>query len=743
MHRARDTGLPIATEKTRLSTSTAQAPVEGFAVYLPIYAAEETPVDWEERMSTLRGFVVATYLPESLWAGITGSGEESLLDLEIYEGDTLDGRALLFDKHPAHHSVQKSRYSESLQMSFFGHRWTLYFSTLPAFEIDSKRSLTRLALGSGAVISFLLFGIAWSQANARAASERMSADLQRSEDSLRHANGQLQVKVLESDRAQQELAQAHRRTQTEQQQLAVTLRSIGDAVVTTDVTGRVVLLNQAAEALTGWRAAEAAGRSLTEVLQLRHRSSVQLLDNVLPEVLRTGELVTSPQETALVSRSGRTRSVSVTAAPIRGSAEAIVGAVLVARDTTEQQRLETELLTARKLESLGVLASGLAHEFNTLLTGILGNVSVARMFAAEVSDIDERLSHAEKSCLRAKELTERLLSFSRSDPPLSRVTPIIDLLNDTANLALKGSKCRCEFVHPEDLWPVQIDAAQICQVIYDLVTNATQSMPDGGIIQLATRNVTLSSQRTLPLSVGNYVQISVRDHGAGIAPEHLPRIFDPYFTTKQQGSGLGLAAAYFILQRHHGIIFAESQPRQGTTFRLYLPAAPEPLPTEVEPLPLLPGIQGRILLMDDDPLILNLGAVVLRRLGYEVVLAKHGEEALERFTEQRALGHGFAAVILDLTIQGGMGGEETLKRLAVLDPKLKAIATSGYVNDPVMLDCAQYGFAAALTKPLHGAKLVKTLSALSSSKDSSSKTWPVRTPDPRTQTMPSDRQTES
>jgi two-component system, cell cycle sensor histidine kinase and response regulator CckA len=238
-------------------------------------------------------------------------------------------------------------------------------------------------------------------------------------------------------------------------------------------------------------------------------------------------------------------------------------------------------------------------------------------------------------------------------------------------------------------------------------------MPNGGTIHLEMQNVILSSGRTLPLPPGKYVLISVRDEGPGIARENLARIFDPYFTTKAGGSGLGLASAYLTLQRHQGLILAESEPGRGTTFRLYLPAVPVPSRKESEPPPLLPGIHGRVLLMDDEPLILNLGAVVLKRLGYEVVLAREGTEAVEHFRQAQAAGQRFTAVILDLTGQGGLSGPETLKRLAGLDPSVQAVISSGFLDDPVMMNCREYGFVAAISKPYHASDLGKILSALS------------------------------
>jgi PAS domain S-box-containing protein len=492
--------------------------------------------------------------------------------------------------------------------------------------------------------------------------------------------------------------------------LAVTLRSIGEAVVSTDVYERIVLFNQAAEQLTGWSSAEALGRPLDEVFRLRRRQSHQSVLSGVARALEHGEPVSTDQGTLLWARDGSLKTVASTAAPIRAENSKIVGAVLAARDVTDQERIEAELLRARRLESITILARGLAHDFNTLLTGILGNVSVGRMFAAADAALDERLAHAEKSCLRAKELTERLLSFANSGPAAGRPVAISELLRDAAHLALSGSNCRCECVYPPDLWPVQIHESQICQVIYDVVTNASQSMLSGGVITIQARNQTVQTGGHLALAPGRYIQIEVCDRGVGIPPEHLPRIFDPYFTTKQHGSGLALATAYFIMQRHKGLIQVDSKVGAGTTVQLYLPAAPKPLPAPVEPPLALPGLNGRVLLMDDESLILNLGAVVLKRLGYDVTLARDGEEAVQRFEEARTAGQPFAIVILDLMVQGGLGGDEALKKLRQLDPAVKAIVSSGYHDDPVIARYQDYGFIGAIMKPYHAADLAKLLS---------------------------------
>lgn len=387
------------------------------------------------------------------------------------------------------------------------------------------------------------------------------------------------------------------------------------------------------------------------------------------------------------------------------------------RDITERQQAEKERLRIVKLESLGILAGGIAHDFNNILTAILGNLCLTGM-ESYLHEVDRvRLSEAEKACLRAQALAQRLVTFARGGAPVKKPTDITKLLKETANLTLCGTNIRCDFFLPEDLWLLKLDEGQINQVINNLLINAQQAMPAGGIITIRAGNVTMEEDaelplprgRYIPLLKGEYVKITITDQGEGIPPEIGEKIFDPYFTTKPQGSGLGLATAYSIIKNHHGYITMESRVGQGSVFIMYLPALKEaiPCPEEVALKPLTG--QGRILIMDDEDIVLNVLSGMLKKIGYEVVSARDGGEALNKYQIAHGNGQPFEAVILDLTVPGGLGGQETMEILKKIDPRVKVIVSSGYSDNPIMADYEKYGAHGVISKPYRIPELSKVI----------------------------------
>lgn len=315
--------------------------------------------------------------------------------------------------------------------------------------------------------------------------------------------------------------------------------------------------------------------------------------------------------------------------------------------------------------------------------------------------------------MRARDLTQQLLTFARGGTPVKSAASMAEIITDSAEFALRGSNVECEYRLARNLWTVEVDKGQISQVITNLVINADQAMPEGGKIRIKAENMTLEGDISIPDSGRqSFVKVSIKDEGIGIPEEYLVRIFDPYFTTKESGSGLGLATTYSIIKRHGGLITVESKPGSGTTFYIYLPAIPvSPSPTE-KVIPDGVSSGGRVLIMDDEESVREVVGRILEHVGWEVEFACDGAEAIERYVAARDSGRSFDAVIMDLTVPGGMGGKEAITRLKSIDPQVKAIVSSGYSNDPVMSDYAGYGFNGVISKPYRIEELIKVLQEL-------------------------------
>jgi CheY-like chemotaxis protein len=379
------------------------------------------------------------------------------------------------------------------------------------------------------------------------------------------------------------------------------------------------------------------------------------------------------------------------------------------RDISKEKRITEELLKAQKLESLGVLAGGIAHDFNNILTAILTNISMARMYGDLHEEVSKMLADAEVASLRARDLTQQLLTFAKGGTPIKKPTSISGSLKGTTEFALSGSNLRCEYSIPEDLWLVDIDKGQISQVIQNLVTNAKQAMPEGGVIKVCAENVALSKKDAIPLKRGKYVKVSLTDQGTGIPEKHLQKIFDPFFTTKQEGRGLGLAISFSIMKNHGGWIQVDSQMGVGTTFSVYLPTSGKTTkPKEREKGESLRG-EGRILLIDDEELVRRSAGNVLRHLGYDVEVARDGKEGITLYDKAMKIGKSFDVVIMDLTIPGGMGGKRAIQELMRIDPKAKVIVSSGYSNDPVMSSFREYGYRGVVSKPYRIEELAEVI----------------------------------
>jgi len=379
----------------------------------------------------------------------------------------------------------------------------------------------------------------------------------------------------------------------------------------------------------------------------------------------------------------------------------------------EYKLTEEERLRGAKLESISTLAGGIAHDFNNLLTGIMGNIGLAKSYADLPQNASKTLDEAEKAAIRARDLTQQLLTFARGGKPVKRIINIGTLCKEAATFALRGSAVKLELSLPDDLWPVEADEGQLNQVIHNIVINADEAMPSGGVLKITLANSVLKKMSALPLPKGNYVHIEMRDTGIGISQEHYQRIFEPYFTTKKKGSGLGLSTAYSIIKNHGGYITAEPAQDSGTIFRIFLPATRKPARVKKE-LKRKHTIQtgGRILVMDDERIIRSMLKNMLSLAGYKAVLTRNGEEALEKYSRAMEAGEPFNAVIMDLTIPGGMGGKEAIIKLRQIDPGVKAIVSSGYATDPIMSEYKKYGFSAVIAKPYSIKQLEETLRSL-------------------------------
>ena len=499
----------------------------------------------------------------------------------------------------------------------------------------------------------------------------------------------------------------------EKERLSVTLRSIADGVVSTDTQGVVELMNEAAEEMLGCTQEEAIGRPLAAHYAVQDEETGDAAPPPLERWLDPNAQAPFTQSVVMRRQDNLDRTLAVSGSPLRTLEGEIMGAVVVLRDITEERALEDEMQRAAKLESVGVLAGGIAHDFNNILAGVIGNLSLARMDMDSESEAAYSLKQAQDAAVRAQNLTRQLLTFAKGGAPLRKLVSLKKTIEETASFALRGSNVRCDPDVAENLAMVEVDEGQINQVLHNLVLNAAQAMPEGGVLEVEASNVALEADERLGLTAGDYICIRLSDEGLGIPEEVQQRIFDPYFTTKENGTGLGLATSYSIIKKHDGAIAMESTVDVGTTFRIYLPvaaaaiasesAAPIDAPAEAE------VAKGYILLMDDELTVRDVCGRMLRSLGHQVAFAIDGEQALELYAHALAKKHPFDLVIMDLTVPGAMGGKEATRRLIELDSDVRVVVSSGYSNDPIMAEPAKHGFCGVLRKPYTKEDLVEMI----------------------------------
>jgi PAS domain S-box-containing protein len=487
----------------------------------------------------------------------------------------------------------------------------------------------------------------------------------------------------------------------EKERLAVTLGSMSEGVITIDHRGNVLFMNKAAADMTQWSAQDAAGRGVTEICQLQSAASGQTTALPVRDVLENGECAELPAQTMMKGRSERLRLVEGRLVPVANVSSKRVGAVLVLRDITERRRMEEKLQNAAKMESVGILAGGIAHDFNNILTAILSNLTLLQLDLGAMPEQASMVDEAVRATKRAADLTLQLLTFSKGGDPVRSAVHLPEVIREATTFSHRGSGVKSEFDLAADLWVADVDKAQISQVIQNLVINATQAMPHGGTLKIKASNERIGAGSHLVLSEGAYVRISIEDSGKGIAPEHIGKIFDPYFTTKLQGHGLGLATVFSIIKRHQGHIEVSSVLGKGTMFTFWLPAAKAPEAQQGEASLGFAGAGrgGRVLFMDDEEPILRMAEKLMQRMGLEFESVADGRAAIARYRSAKEAGRPFDLVVMDLTIPGGMGGREAISILRDYDPGVKAIVSSGYSSDLALADFRKHGFRGMVAKP--------------------------------------------
>jgi PAS domain S-box-containing protein len=475
--------------------------------------------------------------------------------------------------------------------------------------------------------------------------------------------------------------------------------------------GEIILINKKGSEILGYGDNQLLGQNWFDVCL--PESVRETVKGVFSLQLK-GELAPVEfYENSVINKNGEERFIAFHNTLMRDE-QGISGVLFSGEDITEKRLTQNELLKNQKLESLGVLAGGIAHDFNNILTGIMGNISFARKSLGKPEKAEQLLENAEKASLRAASMATQLLTFAKGGQPIKTKVSVGHILEETLSLTLRGSNVKGVLEIPETLHLIDADEGQLCQVFNNLIINAVQAMPAGGSLAVKAENVFIAAPNSRLLPQGEYVMLSFSDHGCGIQEEDLKKIFDPYFSRKSGGNGLGLASANSIIRRHDGYIHVLSTLGEGTTFQIYLPAIhesnPQPQTESAAPLENT-SISSSILVMDDEKMIRDILTDMLQYLGHRVSTCESGEEAIAKYTAGLDSGNPFAAVIMDLTIPGGMGGKEAAAQILAIDPQASLIVSSGYSNDLIMSDFDSYGFIGAVAKPYNLGKLSQLLSS--------------------------------
>lgn len=483
--------------------------------------------------------------------------------------------------------------------------------------------------------------------------------------------------------------------------LEAIVRNVADGVVMTDADGRVIFLNPEAERLSEWTIGEARGEMLKSVFKLIFERGRKPCGDLVRKVVGSGLTLGVSSHVLLMGRKGGERRVNYRITPVKDEDGGVIGTALVFSDISGQVELERELQKLQRLQSLALVTGGIAHDFNNILTGILGNLSLARECCNPRDKVFTILRAAERASLRAKDLTQQLLSYSKDATPVLGRVDMAAMAREAGGFILSGSSCRLEAKIEPDLRLVEADEGQISQVLNNLLLNASQSMGTGGVVRLVMENVEVAADSGLPLKPGLFIKVSVSDHGEGIRPENLERIFEPYFTTKESGSGLGLAMCRSIIKVHGGHIAVESKQGSGTRFTFYLPALQATCRAtreQVETAQVVKG-KGSVLVMDDEEMVRQIASDMLSYIGYTVTLCEDGKTAVDTFRRAVDSGQPFDFAVLDLTIPGSGGAVAVLSELRAIDPAAKVLVSSGYAEDPAIVRPRDFGFDGSVRKP--------------------------------------------
>lgn len=476
-------------------------------------------------------------------------------------------------------------------------------------------------------------------------------------------------------------------------------------VLIAPATGAIVGANTAALKFYGY--------SLPEILKL-NISDINIADKDAVQK-RLREASTEKRLLAFQHRlaSGEIRDVQVYAGPIKTNGEVLVHSIVF--DITERKRAQESLARVQNLQSLGTLAGGIAHDFNNVLVAVFGNLSIARETVGPDHAAADALGRAEIAITRATGLSNQLLTFATGGHPIREKVSLTQLMTNVISFDLSGSNVLPVFTFQKELHGVHVDRAQLEQVFSNLTLNADDAMPEGGTLHVSANNALISNDDVPELQSGNYVVVTVRDQGIGIAPENTPRIFEPYFTTKLTGNGLGLATCFSIINKHKGHIESKSRVGVGTMFTIYLPASSHEDVCCEEPVVMVEQNtlrNRRALVLDDDHMVLDVVRLMLTSMGISVECSQRTDKAVDSYRDACRSGNVFDFAILDLTIPGGLGGADAVKRILAIDSDAVAICSSGYTNDPVMANFQQYGFKGIIAKPYTATELRKLVNSI-------------------------------